>query len=92
MDERVMEPVMEVTVSKRRWKWIGHTCHKDDNNIARQTVDCNSQVNEALVDPKLSGGEPSLQKTEPKENARKKFALLLKFDSDGDLFIRPLNG
>jgi hypothetical protein len=37
----------------RKWKWIGHSLRKDQNNVTRQGLDCNPQE-------KLRKGRPSV--------------------------------
>src|SRR3984885_2003655 len=37
-----MDPII-ISIKKRKWKWIGHTLRREQNNIARQALEWNPQ-------------------------------------------------
>jgi hypothetical protein len=38
----------------RKWKWIGHTLRKDQNNITRQGLDWNPQGKRRMGRPRVT--------------------------------------
>lgn len=39
--ERTHQSCMEESIKRRKWKWIGHTLRKPENNITRSAVEWN---------------------------------------------------
>ena len=45
------EPVMQ-TITRRKWRWIGHTLRKKNSNVTRYALEWNSQGNRKRDRPK----------------------------------------
>uniref|UniRef100_A0A183K709 HTH_Tnp_Tc3_2 domain-containing protein n=1 Tax=Schistosoma curassoni TaxID=6186 RepID=A0A183K709_9TREM len=50
--QRTNQLPAEEEITKRRWKWIGHTLHKSSNCITRQALTCNPKRKRKSGKPK----------------------------------------
>ncbi|CAC5420894.1 unnamed protein product [Mytilus coruscus] len=52
--KRTKQEPIERTITRRRWKWIGHTLHNSNTNVARQALDWNTQCHRKRGLPKTT--------------------------------------